>query len=559
MQNSQSSLHPTIALLRETNEQPEMYIRPYETHGGGFAMAGILDATQNGELINSITLSPVAGNFLNLSPDASFGAKIANGWRTKRFRFVLNFRSHKTINGDYFSFYATGYTDVFDISMNNHISPQTKFYFNNIVMHKHQIQLDQISGVPYERETRISEIQVISKNNIGGVNFVEQQNSFNTANCYLRPADVLCSAVAAIETIEQMGGVSYPIINGNASNPVAVTHRDNNNPINYLGKTLKALRTAAVESVGNVNEIGGLGIRSSDLEKDVAASTMHTAYKMLTEPNRETNELTSILFGFPSFTTHAFVTWRDLAMLWPDLDRMLDIKLIPKVKEIGMNPLDSDNWHGAGYEHILATSLVTHLPTMMIERSIGRISFNATNKFRTQGLVDFDPVIFQYTNSAMTSNVAVPPLTLESLRNKIIHEIIFPLTAMGQMDFEIECDINLIGNSTVCISLNGGYKRIFSAPQFADNLFTPLLTGNSNKLSELSTDFMSLTSNMNSGLGVTRNNGVVNQQYTQQAIYHHLNPSQMGSIPQPQFAQAVNQQPVQHSVPVPTVDQSRFY
>ena len=72
MMNSQSKIFPTIAILRETNEQPDMYIRPYETHSNGIAMANILDSTQNGELINSMTLSPVAGNFLNLSPDASF-------------------------------------------------------------------------------------------------------------------------------------------------------------------------------------------------------------------------------------------------------------------------------------------------------------------------------------------------------------------------------------------------------------------------------------------------------------------------------------------------------
>ncbi len=534
-EQSQMRIHPVSAIMRETPEQPNMFIRSFETNGTGHAINSIMEATQNGSQLNPILLSPVAGNFLNLAPMVSNGAQIAGGWRTKRFRFVLNFKSHKTINGDYFSFYATGYTDIFDMSFGNNISPDTKLFFNNIVTHRHSIERDQQTNIPFERETRSSEIQIISKNSMTGE--VMMQEVMPGANSYIRPADVFRNACTHMETMDSLG-VGYPIINGNSSTPVSITNRNNNNPVNYLGKTLKALREASMETITDGNSLAGLGGRN-DMATDMLHSSVNTAMKTLTEPGKDSNLLTSILFGFPKFCTHGFLVWRELLSLWPELDRQLNINLIPSLKEIKMNPLDSDNWQGGGFEHILATSMITHLPTLMIERSIGIISFNATNRFRHQGLVDFDPIIFMFTESAMISNVVVPAMTLENLKNRIIHEIVMPLTAQGQMDFDINCSINLIGNSYIEISLNGSQQRVFSAPQFADNLFTPLLSGNSSKLNEISMDFISLASNMNSNMGAGMN-GVHHAGFTQMGMQRPMPIQQVGNIPQPQFATAVS-------------------
>lgn len=540
-EQSSNQIFPTAAIMRETKEQPNMFIRSFETNSSGHAINSILDATDNGKNLSPILLSPVAGSFLNLSPNVSNGANIAGGWHTKRFRFVLNFKTQPTMNGDYFSFYATGYTDIFDMSFGNNISPDTKLFFNNIISHRHSIERDPYTGIPHEKETRSSEIQIVSKNSVSGtVNFIENgmdaASHMGGVNTYLRPMDVMKLATSSMDSFDLLG-VNYPTVQGNACQPVVMTNRNNNNPVNYLGKTIRSLREASIDTIENGGEIHNLGYGMGDLERDYTRNAMNVAMKTLNEPDRGSNYLTTILFGFPNFCTYGFMFWRDLVGMWPMLDRQLDIKLSPTLKETGMNPLDSDNWSGAGFEHMLATSMITHLPTLMIERSIGKIGFSVTNRFVYHGLVDFDPVIFQYTDSAMISNAMVPDLTLEQLKNRIIQEIVFPLTAQGQMDFKIDCHINLIGNSFITVSLNGGIDRHFSAPQFADNIYTPLLSGNGFKLNELASDFISLVGNMNNNLGVTRQ-GVHNPALTQHGLQHHLAPNQVGSIPQPQFVSA---------------------
>jgi hypothetical protein len=175
-------------------------------------------------------------------------------------------------------------------------------------------------------------------------------------------------------------------------------------------------------------------------------------------------------------------TYSELLRIDPTIDsRKIIAPLTPALRATLHQAGQTQGWQGSDYETQFATTLSQAVPGYMLDNNFQSIRFRATND-GAHGIIVH---IVDY--GSLMQGIDISPF-LASFTFAVQNTLLKDLTYNNQISFTLEMSCNLIGDTKIELSLNGGPVVPYASPCFCDHLFTPMLTADFGKFNALAHD-----------------------------------------------------------------------
>lgn len=400
------------------------------------------------ELTNVVTLSTM--------PTGRKPIDIPNGWGTERLRFLLEVEEDK--QGIVEVSYIQGYTDYSDLSSSGLIDPNMKFYINSISIVDKIFTQTGVKIVPSRQFNVITDNKGVSR-------FQEVDNANDRL---IRPKDIMEDMLTI-----QMYGADFPnIINttGNISCGVHTNSKVNNDPISYLSKTMNGfIKGKSLSSISHeTNDV--LRTASANLsEPEISRVGFIQALHAITHVIQATVFDARVLETMdPTIGSRTF--------LIPAKNSTASYCETPHQSMINfMDSNDTCEMLNPTVENLKAASIVFSVNSMMADNLLSRIDLSLTNNTYNGQLV-----VTPLNGSSLMDGID-QVACLERTCNQIELLLGPSLTDRGQTIITAYVSSELIGDTTISISVNNGPYVLFRYPVFADSTFAPVISNAATK------------------------------------------------------------------------------
>lgn len=462
-----SGLRPRIeiqkCLFYDTGTYNPMYHRPYTTNADGQSMGILADMTRGGQQVSAATVARVASSIISPTTAGERLAVIDNGFDTARFRFLMDI----TINsggGTRIRKILTGYTDHPGATHTGAIDPHMCMYVNNVITMR-ETQIGTAHGI--QTATNVSGVDQILMGRYS--DYVQGDRDYT-----LRPEDVYRS-MQLPALINQYAQV-HNVVNATSTfmgGPLAKAKRSNYNPAQYVSKMLKADQQARAISEGGTDTLDDVYENASAL---ISEGTVREDQVLVWFSNQS------------DYHQSGFITWGQLLGVCPHLDSVTKILKYGGVhaKSLGHTVGQTEHWHGQNRETLIATQLSTSIPSMLMEGLIGFCAFTFTNE-----TVTMEPVMeIQYEPMPMclVDNYDIRQ-SLDAFRIRFLVELANGITCNNEIGVSIFVVCDVYGDTKITVRVNSQPPVDFVSPTFADQTFSPLITGVYGALERAAADF----------------------------------------------------------------------
>lgn len=398
--------------------------------------------------ISELDIIQAVPNVMNLEA-IPFRVDIANGWDTKRARFLLEAES--TMSNIIFKTYIQGYTDYIDNSLrSNLLDPNMRFIINSMVIVT--LTRNYATGEWFANK---QDYYNVIPGGIGMGGAYEQLGDQGERIRLIRPEDVM-NSLLLVDKYEQSGITT--INTTDLINKTAVSKRSNNDIIGYFKDTTNAFIDAK-----------NLASMPDDRE---------AIY-------REARKVNSVdIMKNPFLMALSNVT----GAILPNEFKMGDLELLdPGIRPTYMNRMedpivdtamfmqteDTASTLQATAESIKATIVANTISSYMSEEMVTSFCASMTNMGGENAVIvtNINSFIDHVDTRSHTNRMLTKIKTL--LMNKISDGGITP--------FEIYITADLLNEITVGVSLYGAPPIVFRFPSYADSLYTPVVTTAQNK------------------------------------------------------------------------------
>jgi len=451
-QQQQNVLVNKLILTVSRSEYNDVYKRSYTLNANRPTLNRLESLFNNVNVGSNVTVSdPNIANFvpeiINLQSNPTGVVQIANGWNTQRLRFILEVES--PLAGMNMVSYIQGYSEYHDPSLTGLVDPNMKFYINsitNVVRH-----VDPTSGrlitTPRSTYNVISDMFGIDK--YQAVN--EQQDSL------IRPRDI----TEGMSVLDMYGDGVNTIVNmaGMKDNNAKTSSRVHNDPLKYFTSTVNAF----IES----KSLSGFSSDQTDI--------LRNAGSILLEEN-----IMSIPFIYKlhllsgSFSP----TWFTLGMLKqlnPNIENENKIHLINRNTYATYNKfstmLDSD---------VTAATLQPTIEVMKATIIAHSINSIINECLLTELSVSFSNTTGEYVVFVSDVKSLIDGIDITSYANRAIariRNILLPKVTDGNLTLvEANVTTDMLGDTSIGISVNMAPPIVFRFPTFADSLYSPVVS-----------------------------------------------------------------------------------
>lgn len=441
-------------LMIATNPCKPIYNRSYTLNATNQILEKLYYlARPQGSSSHTITDTELATSLpeiIDMDPAISGEANIPNGWGTERLRFIMEVE-HEFM-GSLVGAYIQGFTEHHETSYSNLIDPNMKFYINSITT-----VIKRIDPVTHAMVVQpYSSYNILS--NMDSAELGPVQTNYKKL---IRPQDIFGNFYLN-EKYTSGEDVIYNLSDELTPNNTATSRRLNNNPINYLAKSMEAYRCGKI---------------STDVSWDTQ-SAMENAKSSVAEPTLANNPF---LFALTNLTGMVSPSYFTLDMLM-----RMDPNITQRVKKFnrGQAPVTTQyntmlNTENPAetiqptIENLRALFLVNIISSLCVDCLISKCTISLSNSTG-------EPIVFITDPGSIIENLNMISF-LEKLEVKIKQLVMPKLTEYNQLLVEafISCDI--LGDFTVGISINNNPMEVYRYPVYADGLFTPMITNNVNK------------------------------------------------------------------------------
>lgn len=406
---------------------------------------------------------------IDLEPRPLYMANIANGWRTKRLRFILEVDSVQA--GSSFTHYIQGYTDYYDSTMSmrnagvvyNKLDPNMIFFINSILTISRSITSDGRYVVrPYAMYNFISNHGIDSY----------QELQIGGDSVAIRPLDVTKS-ILINDKFREINGDRIITDIGNLNTSTYTSKRSNADPVKYFTDSLN----------GYINSLNGSSIGYDRV--DILSNTVD----ILQESNPGSNPF---IFNLISITGNPNPTAFDLKTL-----ELMDPTISSKATIINRNENGITGYNNlASFDTAYTTPLLNPTPesiraTIAVNSLTSACVDNMLTKFSATFTNGSGHYIVVCTG-VQTMIEGIDDRYLTFLINKVkthIETIIMPrITNNNVVLVTGGIQVDLFGDTTITINVNNGGDATFRFPTFADALYSPVI-GNTQVKSGLVDDF----------------------------------------------------------------------
>jgi len=415
----------------------------------------------NNSSISDVIAAQTMAEAINIASMPLGIANIPNGWGTQRLRFILEVESYTgpmTIVS-----YLQGFSEYHDPSFTGKVDPTMKFYINSIT---NVIKtLDPVTGqMVITPKNTLNIITDLS----GNKNYteVERFDDFKLA----RPIDIM-STYGVLEKYGDMNGETYNHT-GVVNSLTETSRRANNDPIKYMTSTLNSYiesksLTGLTSNIGDISNTA-CGILNEE-------SVINIPFMFLI--SRLTNDISPSSFNLNVLNR---------------IDGLVShkINLIDNVNDLGNIPtnykLDSDitaDMLQPTVETIKSTTFAQSLNSAMLDNLLSNVSLSITNS-------SGQPVVVITDAKSFIEGINISKF-VNNLVSRIKNIILPKITDNNQTIVEIHAHSDILGDTSLTISINMSPSEIYRFPTFADSLYSPVVTNSSTKES-LVNDFGNL-------------------------------------------------------------------
>lgn len=446
---------PSDMIVIRTGTYNPMFLRPYEIQATRDSMTPLMNqiAAVGGDNITPMLLAGSAVNVIAPAAQYESLVNIPNGWDIERLRFLLTVRvTYNT--GSQQIYYIQGYTDypgIHELGGDRvTFDPNMQFIINsvNVVsMVSMPTAYDSVGLRPNHAES----CHVLND---------PQMNAYRDSGdkFLIRPQDVL-------------GGIQLQYRNDyvpeqwqdtrqTVAHECQKSSRSNNIPTSYLSRTLDSFLRAQNRT----------GYGQSDSE------VMNHARSYIIETSLINNPFIKAISEYQGISLTNRFKYGDLLKMNPYLD---DRVVYSPQRDLRGSPIPlagrTEAWTGSNYETLFATTLMHAAPALMLENLIQKMQFLSTNNF-IGGIprTTIGPV-FSLVDADISANITKFIRRLED-------EVLRDLTHGFQELYYLDMKVDIFGDTTIDIGLNGKPVIPFTVPMFADHNFTPVLTTQKNRV-----------------------------------------------------------------------------
>lgn len=480
-------------MLRETGTYNDMAARPYVTDVKPETMSRFDEATRGGTVFSTEALAGVAGSVLRPRAEHEGLVEIDGGFGRERFRFIMEIEHPNRMGAGHVQI-VTGYTDTLgaDVSHSGnhvHINPSMRFFINSVLTMRN-VAHEGADGRRYQN-TVFDNSHVLSAEYSPSI----RRGEGNTP-VRMRPEDTFAAMAYADNALGGGGGGwndgmdNVLDLRASFADGTCKSRRSNSSATSFLSTSLTAYRQAANKAAL------GHGDRYSmlDSSRGTVAENMISDDMFLGPLQRET-----------SLRSGSSLSYRELLDICPHLDDITDVVMTRQLRRDG--PVvhrrgDTEEVTGADYETVAANALAHSVPSIMMDLMITQAAFRATNR-TLDGSIQIIPGKFRMFRKDFPD----PEPYLDRLFDRLQIEVFRDLTRFNRADFDVSMNVNVFGDTSVTISVNGSRPETFVMPSFCDSLFVPVLGRDTSTLSALASDMNQMADMVKSSMSVSAGRG----------------------------------------------------
>ena len=464
----QQGIRITRLLIHETGTYNDQWRRPYETTLDGQTLGVLQERLDGQQDFTPSMMAGIAGQFVKPSVTPESQIRIVNGWNERRSRFMMTVE-HTYMTGGTIIENILGYTSHMGLTPTGAIDPNMEFYVNSTVHVRNTIERTPMGNQNYASVVDAS--HVVADNNwgaSGGMYAPEKEHR-------MRPTDVF----AAMSRTHLPQASSVLDLRTTMTSNAVKSRRTNSMATNYMSHILESYRNANAQSDFGMEEASILGqARGFVAEKSATNDPFLSAI--------------SNVRGTPVGNTF---TWRDLLALDPGVDHVTVVQVMDQVHRGQVHQAgQTQHWGGTDLETHAASVLSQAVPGLMMNLMLTGVGFKSTNRVTIGGMVQT-----QFFDAMGFSTGDLKPY-LEQFKNRLEHEVLYDLTYGNTMDFALEMRADLLGETWIKISINGGPYVDYVVPSFCDALTTPVITTNQERPLQLASDFILLFENASANM-----------------------------------------------------------
>ena len=432
---------------RTTYKDPYQRSFTIEADGSTLNMLEATFAANGVNQNNTISQALIANtmpSIVKLDANAGGIAQIQNGWHTERLRFIMEIEQE--LNGMLLVSYFQGYTEHSEMSYTGAHDPNMPFYINSVTN-----VTKMMDPVTNQMIVRPHSVYNVITDQYGGTRY--EQEFGDDDNRLIRPVDLINNLDSADMYGELSGTVNS--LTGSLTTKVQTSKRSNHDPLAYLTNTVnafiegKSMTDLSSNGTTDVYKSSTVLLREASLN---ALPFIHALHNITGEVTPTTFTLGMLEGMFPYAST---VTFR------PQGDTLIRTNTI-------MDTDDTEELYKPNIETMVATTIVHSINSIMTDNLLSIVSLTASNAtgedfvevFPAQSLIEgIDTLKYENAVLAKVRNVLLPEVTRNGM-------LIVSFTVIS----------DLLGDTTVTVSVNNGPAIPYRLPTFADSLYAPVVT-----------------------------------------------------------------------------------
>lgn len=470
-------LHITKLFLAPCDTYDDQYHRPYEMQVSGRQLNELVHVSDGGRNLTHTNLSEVAGRMLR--PDAIPGAMatIANGWNERRYRFMM-----EVVNGDPMSANQhtvdiySGYTDYMGVNEGTgSVDPNLRLYFTNVTSLRKMVVPSPHGLVTHT--AHLGTMQVLTGKNTAM--FSSNGDLTTTGSTYTtQPQDVFSS----LSTRMFSGAVDYDI-----RQSFGIGVKTNRRSNGVASKYMDSVLSAHVSALSDIDSNGG--------HEDYSLM-LHTAKGLVKEPTLYAVTSTASLLSDETFVRDGYIPFGRLRSISPHLD---NVTTVASSRGARLNYSNfggrgsTDGWGGRDSETVIACILSQAVPSFMFDAGMTVLGMTFTNRTMDG---TFQIGITEYPEPRTFSDgVEIRPIITALIQYLKVSVLSGLLVNRGQLA-DITMIVDVMGDTTITVSLDGQPSVPYTVPSFADSIFAPVITEQANRVDIMASHFEALASSL---------------------------------------------------------------
>lgn len=461
-------------IMQETGTYNTMMRRPFESNLNGNIQKTILENCEKVGRITPNLLTGVAGQFVMPSATPERPVNIVNGWDTRRFKFFMEVRTTSHMNTVVTEF-ITGYTDQMGASLMGSLDPNMTFYINTVNIAKNAVRTTPLGTQNVQSIVDCSHL--LYQTDYQGIHGLNNSHK-------MRPEDVFVTMqnVQLEEASNTFGGQADFLDTRTqiTKKPIKATRRFNSSPI-FVSSVLDSYVQTKRQAMGG----------HTDLEiTDTAAASVASA-RVNEDP------FITLLRNRTGLDGSTF-TVRDLLNIDPTVEsRIIVTPLNPALRATLPQAGQTQHWQSADFETQFATALSQAVPGYMLDNCLQSVKFRATNMEMGGNIT-----VLLTDYGTLLQGIDVSPY-LGAFSFALEKTVLADLTQNNMIPFTLDMTCNLLSDSIINLSINGSPFVPYVVPCFCDNLMSPLVTADKNRLNVLAKDIATVVDYLGDASGPT--------------------------------------------------------